>query len=270
MRKKLTKELLMELTLEGKTHREIAKITGYSKSNVGYWMKKFNLTELNKNKPKIDYKDKNYFKKIDTKEKAYILGFLLADGYISDKQFSLTLAKRDVSILEFIQKELGGNIGISDITNKAQKKYPYARIGFHDNTLVKDLKMLTGGTLKKERRIPIISPKLEKYLLLGFFDGDGAITWGRRKDRDRIWQKVSFTSQFRMLEGIQNILYKQVNIPTKIRPKSDGSDCYVLSFASKKAVVDFLEYIHDDLIVLERKYQNGVNLRLELEEFGKS
>lgn len=28
----------------------------------------------------------NYFKTIDTEEKAYILGFLYADGYNSDKQ----------------------------------------------------------------------------------------------------------------------------------------------------------------------------------------
>ena len=39
--------------------------------------------------------------------------------------------------------------------------------------------------LKKGRNLPITSKKLEPYLLQGFFDAEGCITWGYRADRNR-------------------------------------------------------------------------------------
>ena len=133
------------------------------------------------------------------------------------------------------------------------------------------MKMLFGGTSKDSRHIPVIPQKLEMYLLQGFFDAEGCITWGKRKDRNRVWHKVSFTSKYKMLEGIQNILYKN-GIPTKLKPKSDGSDCFVIEFSSKNAVLDFLNIVYSDkdFIVLKRKYKNAQALRLELGEFGES
>ena len=124
---------------------------------------------------------------------------------------------------------------------------------------------------QKRRHIPFVSPKYERYLLQGFFDAEGCITWGRRKDRNRIWQKISFTSQYKMLEGIQNILYKK-GIASKIKPKSDSSKCFVIEFANKNDVLAFLDIIYpnDEFIVLKRKYKNAQALRLELGEFGES
>jgi len=135
---------------------------------------------------------------------------------------------------------------------------------------VQDIIRLSGGKLKQDRHIPIISPKLENYLVQGFFDAEGTITWGHRKDRNRIWHKVAFTSQLRILEGIQNILIKN-GIPTKIRPKSDNN-CYVMEIANKEMVLKLMEYIYQDngFIILKRKYQNYQTLRLELGEIGEA
>ena len=109
-------------------------------------------------------------------------------------------------------------------------------------------------------------------MIQGFFDAEGCITWGRRKDKNRIWQKVSFTSQYKMLEGVQQYLLKQLNIATKLKPKSDGSKCFILEFANKNDVLKFCEHIYNnnDMIVLKRKYSKFKALRLELEENGES
>ena len=152
--------------------------------------------------------------------------------------------------------------------NKKKKQFPSASIHIDNPIICKDIKKLFGGRLKEERHIPIIKKDLEKYLLQGFFDADGCITWGIRKDRYRIWQKVSFTSQYKMLEGIQNIFIKN-NISTKIRPKSNEK-CFVMENASKQEVLKMLDLIYSDkdFIILERKYIKSNALRLELEEFG--
>ena len=104
--------------------------------------------------------------------------------------------------------------------------------------------------------------------MLGFFDGDGCITWGRRKDRNIIWHKVSFTSSYSILYGVQQFLFK-LGITTQLKPKQN-EDCFVLEFSNKTDVLKFLDYIYpnNEFIILQRKYLKANALRLELEEFG--
>lgn len=254
---------------EGLSTRAIGRIIGKHHNTVSYWIKKHDLgNKMKYKKPK--YNDINYFNKIDTKQKAYILGFLLGDSHLTDDILQLSISLSDIEILEFIKSEINCNIQISHKLNKKQKVYPNGTITIGNNQILKDLNRLFGGHLKEDRNIPNISPKLERYLLQGFFDAEGCITWGKRKDRDRIWQKISFTSQYKMLEVIQNILLKY-DIATKVKPKGNDK-CYVIETSNKSNVLKFLNIIYpnDDFIILNRKYNNAQALRLELGEFGKS
>lgn len=266
----INKEELKEYLEQGKSSRDIEAISGVKYYNILTLINKYDLNEYNQHKKPV-YKDIQYFNKINTKEKAYILGFFLGDGSIDkEDKFTLSVMLDDKEILDFIQSELGCNITISNKLNKAKRIFPHTSIKIGNNILIRDLKMLFGGRLKEERHIPIISKSLEKYLLLGFFDAEGCITWGHRKDRERVWQKISFTSQYKMLDGIQNILLKN-NISTKIHPKGKEK-CFVLEFAKKDTVLQFINWLYSDknFIILHRKYEKAHALRLELGEFGES
>lgn len=211
--------------------------------------------------------DKFLFNKIDSKEKAYILGFILADGSITqnnDVEISTNL--RDRNIVEYIGKIINSNIKYDYHFNKKLRRYPRVRT----SKRIKDITKFTGGRLKKDRHYPRVKEEFEKYLLLGVFDADGCITWGRRKDRDRLWHKVSFVSQYNILYGVQQYLLNNLNICTRIYPKKD-SNCYVLEFSNLKDVIRFCEHIYDNkFVVLQRKYQKYNALRLELEENDES
>ena len=103
-------------------------------------------------------------------------------------------------------------------------------------------------------------------MLLGFFDGDGCLTYGHRKDRGRLWHKVSFTGSYKLLTAIQKSLEK-TSITSRMYPKK-GENCYVVELTSKEAILKILEYMYgdEDLIVLHRKYNKYKALRLELGE----
>ena len=144
----------------------------------------------------------------------------------------------------------------------------------HLHILIKkivDITKFTGGYAKADRHYPRVREDLERYLILGLFDSDGCITWGRRKDKNRIWQKISFTSQLKILQGVQQYLIKKLNISTTIRPKGNEK-CFVLEFSNRNDVLKFCEHIYPDeeFIILERKYLKYKALRLELEENGES
>ena len=264
----MDKELLEKYLEEGLTQREIAKIVGKGKSTVGYWITKYGLNDKSKYaKPK--YKDPRMFNKIDTPEKAYIIGYTLADGYISDNVIEFGCCLEDKEILQFIAEYIGANY-TEDLTYIPEaRRFPRARIHISNSVLITDFNKHCSS--KENKHCPIIPKNLEKYLVQGFFDGDGCLTWGRRKDRNRLWQKISFTSSLKVLEGIQQILLKQCAISTIIRPKSN-ENCFVLEFANKRDVLKFLNFIYpdDSFIILKRKYNKAQALRLELGEFGES
>lgn len=263
----MSKDELLKLLLEGKSTRYIAKELGVGRSTVSYWINKYDLQDFMKyKKHESNYK----FNKIDTKEKAYALGFILADGCINSKNIvEISVAKRDREIVDFISNTIESNINIYNTFNKEKRIFPRVKTSRKINDILK----FTSGRLKEDRHYPRVRKDLEKYLLLGFFDADGCITWGIRKDRNRIWQKVSFTSQLHLLEGIQKMLYNEIGISSTIRPKSK-ENCYIIEFSNKKDVLKFINYIYpkeeDRFIVLQRKYLKANVLRLELEDIGES
>lgn len=244
--------------------RDIEKECGKGRSTVSFWIKKYGLTDYMRYKKLPTLR----FEKIDTKEKAYALGFILADGYINElNDVEISVALEDKEVADFFADNFCGTVNTVTKIDRKKRLFPKAR--WHRR--IHDILKFTGGRIKCERHYPRVRDDLERYLLQGVFDADGCITWGRRKDKNRIWQKVSFTTQLKIAEGIQQYLLKKLNISTRIYPKSK-SDCYVIDFSNKKDVLKLYHHLYDDndMIILKRKYLKFRALRLELEENGGS
>lgn len=262
----MDKQFLIQCLQKGMSTREIEALPNVTmkRSTISYWIKKWDLDNYMKYRKPIYIN--NYFNTIDTKEKAYILGYTLADGYINNSTIEYGCEIADKEILDFISSEIGAKVQEDLVCNPKQRRFPRARITIGNKFLVNDINKLSGGT-KENKTFPRIKKELERYMLLGFFDGDGCLTWGYRKDRNRIWQKVNFTGSYKLLFAIQKHLTK-LGIVSALRPKSN-ENCFVLELSSKKDVLQVLSYIYgkEDLIVLRRKYNKYNALRLELGEF---
>ena len=205
--------------------------------------------------------------KINSKELAYVIGFISADASIDKiNRVEISTSIKDKSIIEFISKIIDSNISVDETYIQEKKIFPRYRT----SRKITDILKFVGNRKKEFRNIPIISNEFTKYLVLGFFDGDGCITWGRRKDRNRIWQNISFTSSYFLLESIQKILLK-IGISSSIKPKGTEK-CFILKISSKKDVLKFCEWIYsdEDFIILKRKFDVFRALRLELGEFGET
>ena len=265
----MDKQFLTECLEKGMSSREIAKLPNVNISNrtILYYVHKYNLEDkMNYKKPTYQ---EDYFSKIDTKEKAYILGYIIGDSYFTNDSLDLCCSIADKEILEFISSEIGGIIREYHKLDRNTRTFPHAEIHIGNKKIINDLHKLIGkGIIKKDRNFPIISKNLQPYMLLGFFDADGCLTWGRRKDRNRVWQKVNFTGAYNTLLSVQKLLIKQ-GISTALRKKGE-EDCYVLELSSKKDVLAILDYMYGkkDLIVLHRKFEKNRALRLELGEVG--
>lgn len=187
-----------------RTSTSLAKEIGCSKSYViSVWMK-----NCNKDKTKrLYYADFSYFKKIDSPNKAYILGFLYADGCVYKREghegmWNITVQAKDADILEEIKKEVKAENPVhikentATLTVVSQEMYEdLINLGIiPKKTYEGDLKTLINN-------IPI---NYIKDFIHGFFDGDGSITV-REKPSDSC---VQFAVPERSYKSLQEILMK--------------------------------------------------------------
>lgn len=192
-------------------------------------------------------RDENFFEVIDSEEKAYILGLLIADGYVIYPKtrrrtpcWGITLHKQDKYMIEKIKNIIGIEKKICEERNEAS-------ITVVSQKMVDDLAKYGVIPQKSFKTFfPIINKEYEKDLIRGIFDGDGCISNG----------VCSFYGNEPLLIDIQKTLFKSVNIPIgKITKRySNGADSF--SFGSKKSVSNFYHYIYDEAnVFLKRKYE---------------
>lgn len=258
----ITKESLENFLKEGKTTREIGLELGVTNTTVSKYIRNYGLNTLYKKPKYLPY----HLTDINSKEIAYMLGFIIADSSINNEIVEIGISIKDSELMKLFSSLLGVNASEDLTLIKEKGRFPRTRIV----RKITGINKFIGGNKKKDRNVPIIRKDLEVYLIRGIFDADGCITWGYRKDRNRIWHKVSFTSSLSILKSVQKILYK-IGISTIVRPKTN-EDCYVLEFANKEDILKFYNYLYSDrsFIPLKRKFNNYNALRLELGEFSEN
>lgn len=124
--------------------------------------------------------DESFFETINTEQKAYILGFLAADGSIPSEGRSvvLMLQAKDAHILRDIRKAMGSNARIFErkIDPRYPNRGPYKFVYFGSQKMVGDLVKL-GITPRKSLTLkyPPLPKRWERHFLRGLLDGDGSI-----------------------------------------------------------------------------------------------
>lgn len=115
----------------------------------------------------------NYFSKIDSELKAYLLGWVAGDGSIKIDGLYFSIHPVDIEILFLIQKNISPD---SPITYRQDDNT--VNIKIHSVEIVDDLcKILKVKPGKKSHIIsmPKINKKLIRHFLRGLFDSDGSI-----------------------------------------------------------------------------------------------
>lgn len=236
---------------QDKSYREIGEYLGRKEQAI---RSKMHYLGLKKSVYHCDYE---YFKDINTEEKAYWLGFIYADGNVNKAQNTLriNLKSNDGGHLVKLNKSIGGNfnVRIYDEVHK-DKSYPMSQILIYSTNMVKDL-MSHGVFPNKTDKItfPDLPDELIRHFIRGYFDGDGSIC--ERKHKKRLSDlSCSFAcGSMAFLERLREILF-QNNIKSYIVPDKRGNKAS-LSLAGLKNPDVFLHYIYDDsTIYLDRKY----------------
>ncbi len=248
-----------------------------------YYCNKYNLPlRSNQEKNKKFSCNSNYFEVIDTEEKAYWLGFLYADGYISNpgrnnniKRVGLSITADDIKHLEKFKEAVSSNVPIHEYTVSGGYKIgtKYCRIIISDNKMAEDL--ISHGCLIKKTNIikpPCGIPEfLEKHFIRGFMDGNGSIC--KSTCRYGYSFAIKFCSTDLVLMWIQEHLIKN-NIITHYYPlmkRKSGQVVSSFEFGGNNQVIRYLHYIYSGATVfLDRKYSRYIELDNIISEKNRS
>lgn len=220
-------------------------------SSIYKFLHRSNIDVINyQNQTKFD---ETIFDNIDTEEKAYWLGMIFADGYISsrDNTFELSLKESDYNHLNkfnLFMKYNGNNI--KQRVREKYKSYRWLVVNKHLWNTLNNL----GCTPRKSLtlKFPIISSDLTQPFMRGYFDGDGCITYSRK---GTIFPIIFLLGTKEFLEKVQNILSEN-NIKSTIRSdKRYKGNTRVLYISNKDESIKFLNYLYStSTIHLDRKY----------------
>lgn len=168
-------------------------------------------------------KNAHFFQTIDSEIKAYYLGLLFSDGYLSKTKIggdklAIRLNHTDGYILEPLRMSLCKDIEVTyfdlNYVNKVGKRSRQARYEICSSPLCNDLRHLGIDSKKSSNlnlRMPFLSDEdLNRHFIRGFFDGDGTAHW---TGNSLEWFIVCTSKRF--LEDMQKIL--SVYCPHELR-----------------------------------------------------
>ncbi len=212
-------------------------------------------------KKNVVSRNNDFFDIIDTEEKSYWLGFLLADGTLRPKKIGyridVNLAKRDYLHLKKLANIFNVGIKFYSSYNKRQNKYYSGyNLGFSDKKIWNDLNnkgIVYRKTYKNNssKIFNCIPNELIRHFIRGYFDGDGTVGWTKKGGITSCYMGiVSYT------KGILEKTKKHILEGTGINDNGIHGciSKYVLRWGGCGQLSCLFDYLYiDTTIFLERK-----------------
>lgn len=244
----------------GKTVPEIANILNINKVTIGSFLSLKGI-KLNPNKGNV-----HYFDTIDSYAKAYIVGFIAADGALvktrNSTALTITIKYEDKAVLEFIKSEIGNEHKLQEIIRPSSfdssKTIHHIRYTISDRHITQALNRLgitSNKSLSMGNIIKNIPYEYRDAFIIGYFDGDGSITIRDGQypnDRGILCYDYSLYVQIRGTKDFLSGICSHLKIDTTHIHQNDSIPR--LSFANKKDTYRFFQCYKNLPFYYERKY----------------
>ena len=204
--------------------------------------------------------NENYFEKIDSFDKAYFLGLLMADGCNYKEGFTLSLQERDYEIIELFKKyiKFTGKINYRKHTNP--KYQNICRIKIHSKVISEQLSKLNVIPNKSlSCKFPNIPEEFHSHFIRGVFDGDGSISTYIQKNGIYNYKACSFsiTGYKDLINDIEKILVKNCKIGFKKKYiKNNNEKILTIKYGGKKDIIKIYNWLYKDSkeLFIKRKF----------------
>lgn len=200
----------------------------------------------------------DYFENIDSKDKAYFLGLLMADGCISENRVIISLQEEDGYILEKFANYIKINKKIKFLNKQKENWKNKYVLNFTSKRMVKDLAKY--GIIPKKSHFtyfPNIPEEFYSHFIRGVFDGDGCISITK--------DKISFSviGNIDLIKEIQNKLVTNLNFnKNNLQTSKKNKNIKTISYSGRLQVLKIYDYLYKDCgdLFLKRKKEKFESL----------
>lgn len=195
-----------------------------------------------------------YFDNIDSNQKAWLLGFLAADGTVSSdrNRIKIGLSSIDRQILENIKLELESERDILDY--ETNNGFSISELCWSSENHKKQLAKygIVPNKTYKEMHLPDFDFDKQLSFILGYFDGDGCF-----KDDGTTCRFEICSYRPELLEDFAQILNSLCNSNKKVYKDNSRKNYYTLTYSTKDArkILDKLYTLVPNNMFLLRKYE---------------
>lgn len=200
-------EEVVKLFKEGKSFREIERITGINRKRASKYVQSLGYEVIKRGTTGSTRKyalNEEIFDIIDSEEKAYWLGFMFADASIDTNSWVLEFTQKDKEYVESFREFIQSDIPVKPKTVYfGGKTYVSYRISICSKKLCQSL-INKGCTPKKSlnKKFPDIEERLYLPFIVGYFDGNGSIS--KRKPTGTYYGLIS-TGSLSFVESLKKI-----------------------------------------------------------------
>lgn len=253
-------EIITEYLDNNVSANQLAINNGCSCSTITRMLREHNIIVRGHRKYALD---ENYFDDICTEEKAYIFGFLCADGSINrmKQTISMSLQETDQNILEKMRIAVKSEKPLEyiDYTDKHDFGYTYRNqyrwIMFSGHMCDELISKGMVERKSKSLKFPSINAELTRHFVRGYYDGNGSI-FRHVINENNMPVTVTITST----ESFCKELSEKCNAMGMRTHVYDASNhngiTNVFTISGKNVCKEFLKWIYEDSAIrLERKYQ---------------
>lgn len=250
--------LYKELCATGHTRSEIMDILHISQGTAINYLRATGVCPERSisGSGKLPKVNENFFEKIDSEEKAYILGFICADGYIdtTSRNIVIKISKKDEDVLEKIKKAM--NCG-NDIHEHVKQNM--VSLNISSKYLVETLSRY--GIVRNKTRsmpFPVLPDDMYSHFYRGHCDGDGCV-------HKRQVTVIIGSDEF--FGGYVDYLQKRFN--RKISHSIQRNSYQAVVFSRKDS--DIVDWMYKDAsIYLDRKKESYIHNWLNYAEKRRS
>lgn len=261
---------IVPLYLKGVSLTKIAEQFNTTRHTLSRKLKQLGYDIINQQN--ISKFNEHVFDTIDTEEKAYWLGFIYADGYISYTPtesgvkskygFELSLKYSDAEHLHKFNKFMEHNKDNVKLDSKASRcrwfvanKHLWETLNDYGCTYRKSL------TLQFPDTSIFTSPSLIRHFIRGYFDGDGCISYSKTSPNSEVSNYAgtcSLVGTYLFLSAIKDYLETNGIECNNIYQDSRNANVNILRLSRNNSRL-FLKLMYNDCSTyLDRKYKRAM------------
>lgn len=215
----------------------------------------------------------DFFDIIDSEEKAYILGFIYGDGYVSSKKGMIRIRLKliDEALLKEIVKSIY-NCERPLLYQKRDGNLYSCELNIDSRHMCKTLENYgcVQGKSKKIFYPDCVPTHLHNHFIRGVFDADGsAIISPLKSGKEKGLIKINFSiiGYVKFIEQIQNKLVEYVGVNKTKLAASKAALISSVTYSGKNVVLSILDWLYKDAsIYLLRKYHKYQEIKKYEEE----